>query len=466
MTLSPRTPVLVGNAQLTIREPDLDDPVEPLEMMRMTAASAAHDAGSDRLLERASIVAVVRGAWSYSDPGRSLARSLGAPSAHTILTTAGGQTPQALLNAVFGRIARGEADVVLLAGAEAIYSRRRLREAGRKLASSVSDDGTPDEVFGTELNMTNGAERAIGVQMPVQAYPLFENAIRFARGETIDAHRERIARLWSAFSRVAAENPFAWSRKSLTPEEVMTPSPTNRMIGYPYTKCMNSNWFLDQSAALIACSVETARSLGVPRDRWIFPHAGAGANDTEHLSNRLDLHSSPAIGLAGRRALELAGVELDSVGHIDLYSCFPSAVEISAAELGFDERRQLTVTGGLSFAGGPLNNYVMHSVATMMDVLRGDPGSLGLVTAAGGFLTNHAIGLYSSEPPRERLSARERPGGRRCARSPGARRAPRRARSRSSRTPSCTDGKARKPGSSPACCTTGAERGAGRPSRP
>ena len=237
--------------------------------------------------------------------------------------------------------------------------------------------------------------------MPVQAYPLFENAIRFARGETIDAHRERIAKLWSAFSRVAAENPFAWSRKSLSAEEVMTPSPTNRMIGYPYTKCMNSNWFLDQSAALIACSVETARSLGVPRDRWIFPHAGAGANDTEHLSNRLDLHSSPAIGLAGRRALELAGVELDSVSHIDLYSCFPSAVEISAAELGLDERRQLTVTGGLSFAGGPLNNYVMHSVATMMDVLRGDPGSLGLVTAVGGFLTNHAIGLYSSEPPRE-----------------------------------------------------------------
>ena len=127
MTLSPRTPVLVGNAELTIREPDLDDPVEPLEMMRMTAASAARDAGSDRLLERASIVAVVRGAWSYSDPGRSLARSLGAPSAHTILTTAGGQTPQALLNAVFGRIARGDADVVLLAGAEAIYSRKRLR---------------------------------------------------------------------------------------------------------------------------------------------------------------------------------------------------------------------------------------------------------------------------------------------------------------------------------------------------
>ena len=42
------------------------------------------------------------------------------------------------------------------------------------------------------------------------------------------------------------------------------------------------------------------------------------------------------------------------------------------------EERDLTVTGGMTFAGGPWNNYVTHGVATMVGVLREDPGDLGL----------------------------------------------------------------------------------------
>jgi len=90
---------------------------------------------------------------------------------------------------------------------------------------------------------------------------------------------------------------------------------------------------------------------------------------------------------------------VDDIAHIDLYSCFPSAVQVGAESLGLGEDRQLTQTGGLTFAGGPLNNYVMHSIATMVSVLRNDAGSVGLVSANGGFLTKHAIGLYSTEPP-------------------------------------------------------------------
>jgi acetyl-CoA C-acetyltransferase len=100
--------------------------------------------------------------------------------------------------------------------------------------------------------------------------------------------------------------------------------------------------------------------------------------------------------------LELAGVGIDEVDHLDLYSCFPSAVQVAATELGVplnDPTRPLTVTGGLSFAGGPWNNYVTHSIATMAERLREEPGSLGLITANGGYLTKHAFGLYSTEPP-------------------------------------------------------------------
>jgi acetyl-CoA C-acetyltransferase len=185
----------------------------------------------------------------------------------------------------------------------------------------------------------------------------------------------------------------------MTAEEVRTATPDNRMVGFPYTKAMNSNWDLDQAAAVVLCSAEAADRAGVARDRWVFPWAGTDAHDTPHVTNRWSLAASPAIRIAGRAALALAGVGVDDVGHIDLYSCFPSAVQVAAGALGLDEGRQLTVTGGLTFAGGPLNNYVTHSVATMVGVLRCDPGSLGLITANGGYLTKHAIGVYSTEPP-------------------------------------------------------------------
>ena len=82
---------------------------------------------------------------------------------------------------------------------------------------------------------------------------------------------------------------------------------------------------------MIVASVERARDLGIPTDRWVFPWAGTDAHDHWFVSNRWDLASSPAIGIAGQACLELAGVGVDDLAHVDLYSCFPSAVQIAAA---------------------------------------------------------------------------------------------------------------------------------------
>jgi acetyl-CoA C-acetyltransferase len=230
-------------------------------------------------------------------------------------------------------------------------------------------------------------------------YPIFEQAHRIGLGRSVADHLVAVSELWSGFSEVAAANPHAWIQQAYTPEQIRTPTPDNRWIGFPYTKLMNSNNAVEQGAALILCSAERAESLGVPRDRWVFPHSGTDAHDHYFVSERDDLRSSPAIRLAGRAALDLARVGVDDLAHIDLYSCFPSAVQIAAAELGIDPTRPLTVTGGLSFAGGPWNNYVTHSIATMAGVLREDPGNIGLVTANGGFITKHAFGVYGTEPP-------------------------------------------------------------------
>ena len=215
----------------------------------------------------------------------------------------------------------------------------------------------------------------------------------------LDDHLVHVSELWARFGAVAADNPHAWIRDAMSAEEIRTPSARNRWVCWPYTKVMNANNAVEQSAALIVCSAEKATALGIPRDRWVFPQAGTQAHDTYAVSHRPDLASSGAIRLASRELFALSGRCLDDVAHVDLYSCFPSAVEIGAAEIGLAIDRQLTVTGGLSFAGGPWNNYVTHSIATMAGLLRDDPGALGLITANGGYVTKHALGLYSTEPP-------------------------------------------------------------------
>ena len=179
---------------------------------------------------------------------------------------------------------------------------------------------------------------------------------------------------------------------------------------------MNANNAVNQAAVVLLCSVERALALRIPKDRWVFPLAGAEAADTTFVSHRADLVSSPGIRAAGKAVFDLVPFDADTLSYVDLYSCFPSAVQIAAVELGLDLDRALTVTGGLTFAGGPWNNYGSHSVATMVDVLRADRGSVGLCSATGTFLTKHAVGLFSATPNPGGFRTAVRPAGRDPAR--------------------------------------------------
>jgi acetyl-CoA C-acetyltransferase len=251
---------------------------------------------------------------------------------------------------------------------------------------------------GASLQMTSPEETALGLTDPVQVYPMFEQALRRHTGYPLEQQIDVAAELWSRFSDVAATNPFAAVPRRHSPEEIRTPGPTNRMIGSPYPKLMNANSSVDQGAALLLCSAGRAEQLGVPRERWVFLHGAAEGDDTPFVSERPDLGRSPAIELVGRTALEMAGVGVDDLAYVDLYSCFPSAVQVSAAALGLPLDRALTVTGGLTFGGGPWNNYVSHSIATMVGILRETPEAYGLCSANGGLLTKHAVGVYSCRP--------------------------------------------------------------------
>ncbi|MEM9037976.1 MAG: acetyl-CoA acetyltransferase [Actinomycetota bacterium] len=398
--VDPRTPVVIGVAQAVHRE-GVDGAVEAVQLMTDVVEGAFADAGAPSLASATTGVWVIRGAWKYPDPARIVADRIGATVARTGLSTDGGNTPQYLVNTACRHLLSGEHEVIAIVGAETIHSRRRARKAGVKIATTIQEGVEPDEVLGADVTMSADHEIAVGIEAPVNFYPIFESAIRAGRGESIAEHRDRISRLWEGFNRVAADNPYGWRRERLTWEQIREPDGGNRMVGFPYTKAMNSNWDLDQAAAIVLTTAERAEAAGVPRDRWVFPHAGTDGMDTAHVSNRGELDESPAIRHAGGRALELAGVGVDDLAHVDLYSCFPSAVQISATELGLGQDRPLTVTGGLTFAGGPLNNYVTHSIATMIGRLREDAGEVGLCTANGGYITKHAMGVYSTEPPAE-----------------------------------------------------------------
>jgi acetyl-CoA C-acetyltransferase len=394
----PNTPVLVGVGQLLNRVEDLDQAIEPVEMMLRAGALAEADAGASGLLKQVQSVRVIRGLWRYQNPARLVAERIGAAGAQTVGTLFGGNQVQAVVNRSAASILAGELDLVLITGAENGFSHRRARKAGVRLPATDAP-GEYDLVIGAQKPEHHENEIARGIRTAIQVYPMYENAIRHARGESVEAHRVRISELWSRFNDVAQTNPNAWIRENVTAEEIRTPSATNRPVSFPYTKLMNSNMVVDMAGALILCSVARARQLGIPEQRWIYPLASVEGYDHFSASVRDDFHSSPGIRIVGRRVLELAKTELDALSFVDLYSCFPSAVQIGARELGLPETAPLTVTGGLTFGGGPLNNYVMHSIARMAELLRERPGARGLITANGGNLYKHAHGVYSSAPP-------------------------------------------------------------------
>ena len=402
MTLDPRTPVLVGYGQLN----QLDGTREPQEPVALMAA-AARQAADPRVLAAVDAIRIVNLlSWRYRDPGLLLGQLIGAAasgSPATRYTGVGGNVPQSLVNQACLDILDGSAEVVLLAGAETWRTRKRLKANGIRPGWTVQDESVPVPPGGDDnVEMAGPAQERIGLGLPSHVYPWFEVALRIAAEESVDTHQRRIAELWERFNEVARHNPHAWSNRAWTAEEIATPGPDNRMISWPYTKLMNSNNMVDQAAVLILTSVEKATYLQIPSDRWVFPWAGTDSHDTYSISERRDYHRSPAIRIGAGRALELAGLGIDDVDLIDIYSCFPSAVQVAASEIGIatdDPARPLTVTGGLTFAGGPWNNYVMHSIATMAQRLVAAPGARGLITANGGYLTKHSFGVYGTEPP-------------------------------------------------------------------
>jgi acetyl-CoA C-acetyltransferase len=154
----------------------------------------------------------------------------------------------------------------LIAGGEALATQKAAMRAGRDLDWAEDAGGTP-ELWGVATRGWNDVEDRHRMAGAIYAYPLFENAIRAARGRTIDEHQAAMGELFARFAAVAADNPLADRRDGFSAAEIANVSDANPYIGFPYTRLMNANAFIDQSAALVLTSVAVADDLGVPDDR-------------------------------------------------------------------------------------------------------------------------------------------------------------------------------------------------------
>jgi acetyl-CoA C-acetyltransferase len=366
-------------------------------------SQAVREAFADAGIQNPTAIDALRVVRSLStrntNPARDIASMLEISANEYGLTPHGGNMPQYLVNSAARQIRDNGAQMIVLTGGESFRSRRRARAAQMTLPWMEQHDSEAPTALGEDLVMNHEIELAHKIMLPIEIYPMFETALRYRDKRTVADHQKYISELWARFSDVAATNPHAWIQQSYTAQAIRMPTSDNRMIGFPYTKLMNSNNDVDMAAALVMCSVERAEALGIARDKWIFLHAGTDCHEHNFVSHRHTFTETPAIRIGGQRVLALAGKSIDEIENLDLYSCFPSAVQLGAESLGVSLDRKLTCTGGLSFAGGPFNNYVMHAIATTMTTLREKPQETGLVWANGGYATKHAFGVYATTPP-------------------------------------------------------------------
>lgn len=388
-------PVIVGAAQVVQRpgDRDLSQALGHIELMVDAARQAAADAGAAALLAKVQWVGVAGGWFDYRNPGQLVAAAIGAPDAQGALTPISGSAPQELLGVAAQRIADGELDVALVVGGEAAWSLQRLRKAQLEPHWETGPgDGDAEELSPYPIELVH---ESMGLGA-APAYALLDDSRRGARGESLTDHLVRISRLWAGFSEVAATNPWAWDRSPHTAEAVAAPSPDNRMIAFPYTKAMVANNTVDMASAVLLCSADAALAAGVSIDRWVFPQVVANSHETWLIAERDLLHGCPALTTAATAALTRAGIAIDDVQHVDLYACFPAIVQMTCDALGLSQDRQLTVTGGLGFAGAAVGNAAGQSIAAMVQLVRA--GGIGLVHGNGGVATKHSFGLYSAEP--------------------------------------------------------------------
>lgn len=384
-------PVIVATGEMIDRE----NTQEPRTLLLESVRAAAQQAPG--ILERVDSIDVVSiVSWRYADIGHVLARDLGITPTRAVESSAGGEKPVRLLGEAAERIAAGVSQAAILCGAEATRTRARAAQSGQALAWEPRD---PDAKPITALDFVTPHAARYGLIQPPQVYPLYENATRHAWQQTFQESELESATLWSRYSQAAATNPYAWLPRVHSAEQIAADSPDNRMIAFPYRKLMVANPSVNQGAAILITNLAAAREAGISAERIVYVWGGARANEPADFLARAGYDRSPAQDAVLNTTLELNGITTREIDLFEFYSCFPTVPKMARRTLGLGPDVQPSVTGGLTFFGGPANNFMTHAIAAAVRAIQSKVGRSALLYGQGEFVTKHAAMVIGVAAP-------------------------------------------------------------------
>jgi len=386
MNSADRIPVIVGIGEITDRPQDPAAALEPLSLMADSLRLANEDGGGSWLARLDSLDIVGFVSWRYDAACVQLAARLGVAPRRMQLGGLGGETPVRMIHDAARRIAAGECEVAAIVGGEAVHARAQAKKAG--VALPWTPISVNDKRYEGMIALEPVAEQ-LGASVPAHIYPFYEIASQAHWRQTPEQARAESGALWARFSEVAADNPYSWSRRPMDAATIVTASAGNRFVAWPYTKSMVANPNVNQGAAVLITSLARARAAGMREDQLVFIWGGAAASEPESYLRRDNYTRSAAQDAVLETALRIAGGELALLNFLELYSCFPCVPKMALRSLGLPADHPATVTGGLSFFGGPLNNYMTHAACAMTRALRNTADGRGLLYGQGGFVNKH-----------------------------------------------------------------------------
>lgn len=398
-------PVIVGVGQIANKQDDRI--VHPVALIEDAVRLAFDDAGADLTSHTRVVYSAPLSVFSEEHGGAMVAARLGLADGPRVQSNYSGAGAQRLLAEACTEIVAGHIDAALLVGGVADASVRRARERDQDApapptsmwSQGSAGTGQLERVLrGREWPFS--AEQGSGAGMPSALFAIIESAMAADSGRTPGEHRRFLGELLAPFTDVAATRlDVAWFPRSRSAAEIATVDTDNRFVAEPYTKLMCSFPTVDLAAAIAVVSSELADRLGIPADRRVYPLAVTLGRDIGPASVRPDIGRSRGLTWTVDRALDATAIEPGDIEAFDLYSCFPSAVQLGMAAFAIDagDPRPRTLTGGLPYFGGPGAAYTFHGIASMVERCRINDGRIGAVVGIGGAADDFSVGLYAAD---------------------------------------------------------------------
>ena len=387
-------PVLIGLGSIQ-QKGNYNQLDEALILMDKAFKKAIVDCTNNDITKYINEVRVPKGFWRYRDPGKWVAENNKIKSVKTTVTKVG-ILQQNLINTACEKIQNGEIKASLILGGESRFKILRSSIENKEYIETPLNTNPDIYDKSPEKLQLDIEEKELG-SMAVGYYAILESAFRFMLQNNHDDHSNYLSEIYSGYSKIAAINKDGWIEQSLDKKVIKTESKKNLRQAFPYNKYHCTSWNVNQACAIIICSEDIANKLNIPSDKRVYPLASSENNHMISTLQRPNLIEPAGMHLAAKFIMDICNENNLIPNLYDLYSCFPVAVQMFAKSLKLNDIKDKTVTGAMPFAGGPLNSYVLHSTAKLIEKLRENNG-VGIVTGVSGMMTKQSYALWSKNP--------------------------------------------------------------------